>query len=112
MRLDRNSLVFLAVLMLVIVVAFIFLNTPDGFGTNVPTPAPTSSTINMFPGVQPTSISSLTVSSQIPLGDTRPTPIPGNLPLPTLTPLPLGAEGPAETKSIVLQYDASGIWIL
>jgi hypothetical protein len=112
MRLNRSSAVFLAVLLLVIAIAYIFLITPDGFGTTPATPVPTSSTVNLFPGLVATNINSLSITSQIPLGDTRATPIPGNPPLPTLTPLPFGAEGPSETKSIVLSYNASGVWVL
>ena len=111
MRLNRNSAIFIALLAVVIIVAVIFLR---GDGSNEPSLdiEATSETIALFPGVQPANIISVSVVEVREVGDTRPTPIPGNATLEPPTPLPDGVDPATTTEVATLTRDSALGWVV
>ena len=111
MRLNRNSLLFIALLAIVIIVALIFLQD-NGDNNDESAVEATAETIQIFPELSASGVVSLTVSEVREAGDTRPTPIPGNPTLEPPTPLPDGAEPETTTEIVVLSKDVeTSTWI-
>lgn len=109
MRLNRNTLIFIALLAIVSVVAGIFLQ--DDEDSDTPTVEVTAETIQIFPSVAEAGIISLTISEIREAGDTRPTPIPGNATLEAPTPLPDDVEPEMTSEIVALSKDAeTSIW--
>lgn len=111
MRLNRGSAIFMAVLAIVVIVSLIFLNSDDGLPSGAPTVAATVSTIQIFPNVSPANVSSITISATEEVGDTRPTPIPGNPTLEPPTPLPEGIDTLTTTTVLAISKDDVGNWV-
>lgn len=110
MRLNRNSLLFIALLAIIIIVAGIFLR--DTEDSDTPAIEATAETVQIFPAVSVANVTSLTISEIQEVGDTRPTPIPGNATLEAPTPLPDGVEAEMTTIIVSLSKDAeTSIWI-
>ncbi|MEM9951305.1 MAG: DUF4340 domain-containing protein [Chloroflexota bacterium] len=65
MRLNRNSVIFIALLAIVIAVALIFLQDDDGTDNASPTAESTVASVQLFPGVAGTNVTSLTVVEQL-----------------------------------------------
>ncbi|MEO1646822.1 MAG: DUF4340 domain-containing protein, partial [Chloroflexota bacterium] len=94
-----------------IVVSWILLSDDGENDTAVPTAAATAETILLFPNVQETQLTSLSISAEVEVGDTRPTPIPGNPTLEPATPLPEGVDPETRTESVALMRNDAGSWV-
>lgn len=111
MRLNLKTLTFLAVLIVVIIAAYVLTNT-DFAESAEPAAVPTTTRQALFPGLISANVTAITITSNLPAEDSRPTPLPGNPPLATLTPVPEGEEAPTRSEILALSKDAGGNWIL
>jgi hypothetical protein len=110
MRLNRGTLIFLALLIIVSAAAYVFINSDSTVSPNM---TPTALTkMALFPGLSSSNITSITIKAQVAVEDTRPTPLPGSEALPTLTPVAEGEKAPTETEILAINQDAGGNWLL
>lgn len=113
MRLNRGTAIFIAIIVIIIVISAIFLNDDDdSTPAGIPTVPATAETVQLFPSVSETNIQSITISAQVEVGDTRPTPIPGNPTLEPLTPLPDGVDAPMTSETLTLTRNDLGEWVV
>jgi hypothetical protein len=108
MRLNRGTAIFFIILVVVIGIAYGLMNS-DIAGPAEPT-ATALLRQALFPNLASTDIIAITISSQIPVEDTRPTPLPGAEALPTLTPVAEGEDEPTRAEIFSIRLDEDGTW--
>ena len=110
MRLNRGTIIFFLILVVIIAAGYVLMNSDDT-ESDESTATPTVKEA-LFADIEQANITALTLSQQVPVEDTRPTPLPDEDPLPTLTPVPEGEDAPTQVEILSVVKDAGGNWVL